>query len=83
MRYITRTIKTVIAVVKVYNTETDNIEEMTLSLGNVPENKVESEVNRQLKKTEYKFIKVIGTTNDEAKYKMSEADFIANAEVVE
>lgn len=83
MRYITRTIKTVIAVCKVYNTTTDDIEEVTLSLGNIPDNKIESEASKQLKKTEYKFIKVVGATNDEAKYKMSEADFIANAEVVE
>ena len=83
MRYITRTITSVIAICKVYNNTTDSIEDATFNIGNVPEAKVEKEINKMLKDTDLKLIKVVECTTEEAKYKMSEAQFIANAEVVE
>ena len=52
-------------------------------MGNVSEAKLEKEINKHLKDTDYKLLKIVDTTTEEAKYKMSEADFIANAEVVE
>ena len=70
MRYITRTIKSVIAVCKVYNTVTDEVEDCTLSLGNIPDTKIEAEATKQLKGTDLKFIKLVGATNEENKYKM-------------
>ena len=83
MRYITRTITSVIAICKVYNTATDEMENATFNIGNVPEQKIEKEINKLLKDTDLKLIKVVECTTEEAKYKMSEAVFIENAEVVE
>jgi len=82
MRYITRTIKSMQVITKVYNETTDAIEDATFSISNVPEAKVEREVTKLLKDTNLKLIKIVGTSETEAKYKMSEADFIANSEIV-
>lgn len=83
MRYVTRTITSVIAICKVYNNAKDKVEDATFNMGNVSEAKLEKEINKQLKDTDYKLLKIVDTTTEESKYKMSEADFIANAEVVE
>ena len=83
MRYITRNIKSVIAVTKCVNLETLEVEDVTLSLGKVAPEKVERAIEKQLNETNLKLVKVIGTTTEENKYKISEEDFIKLATKVE
>lgn len=83
MRFITRTITNVIAVTKCVDSESMELVDKTFVLGNVPDNKVEKEINKQIKGTTLKLVRIEAVTKEENLYKMTEADFIANAKVVE
>ena len=83
MRYITRTIKTTIVITKCVDSETMEIVDKTFSLGRLPEEKVARAINKLLENSTLKLVKIVETTTDEAKYKMSEETFIENAEVVD
>lgn len=83
MRYITRTIKTTLAITKCVDTETMDIVDKTFTLGNTPAEKVARVINKMLDGTTMKLVKIVDITTDTAKYKISEEVFIENAEVVE
>lgn len=83
MRYITRNIKSVIAITKCVNLDTLEVEDCTFSLGKVAEEKVERAINKMLKDSNLKLAKVVGTTIEENKYRISEEDFIKYATIVE
>ena len=83
MRYITRNIKSVIAITKCANLETLEVEDCTFSLGKVAPEKIERTINKMLDGTNLKLVKVVGTTTEENKYKISEEDFIKYATIVE
>lgn len=83
MKYITRTIKTLIVITKCVDTETLEIVDKTFTIGNVPSKYAEREVNKQLKGTTLKLAKILNTTFEENKYKMTEQEFMTNAEIVD
>lgn len=78
-----RTIKSTIAICKCVDMETMDIVDKTFVLGNVPEKKIARTVNKVLKDTNLKLVKIVDTTSETVKYKMSDETFIANAERVE
>lgn len=83
MRMVTRTIKSVIAITKCYDFETNEVVDKTFNLGNVPANKIEKTIDKILDGSNLKFVKLIDITHEENLYKMTEQKFIENAEVVE
>ena len=65
MRWITRTIKSVIVITKCVNADTMEVEDCTLRIGNVPPEKIEKTVNKVLENSPYKLVKVLETFTEE------------------
>lgn len=84
MRYVTRTITQTVVATQSVDNESMEIMPFHFILGNIKdEKKIERETRKGLAKLGFTLVKIEGITREDVKYRMTEAEFIRNAEVVE
>lgn len=81
-RYVNRRITNIVATCNIYNTDTKEITEETITLpSGVSEKKLEKEISKSLAPNK-RLLEVVSTENVEAIYRMTELDFIEHATIV-
>lgn len=81
-RYVNRTITNIVATCNIYNTDTKEITEEKITLpSEVSEKKLEKEISKILAPHK-RLLEVVTTENVEARYRMTESDFINHATIV-
>lgn len=83
MRYVTRTIKQTVVATKSVDNKSMLVMDFHVVLGNVKPNVIERETKKALESVGFTLVKIVGVTQEDVKYRMTEADFIKNAVVVE
>lgn len=84
MRMVTRTIKTSVIATKCVNTDTMEVVDMTFTLSKVgaDEKLIAKNLNKKLKGTDLKLVKILGVAEEVVKFGMTEEEFMSYAKVI-
>lgn len=85
MRMVTRTITSSVIVTKCIDTDTMEVIDKTFTFGKVgtDEKILTRIINKSLKNSNLKLVKIVGVTEDTVRYRMTEEKFIESADVIE